>query len=1533
MKYTRNALGLLNAQYRSVLKKCLLINLGLFALGAGVSTANAAVTLSPTLDSLKEQAKDISPDVSYTLTKLDSGETLPEGAAKVTINKETYYFTPSSDKDLLQTLAGTSAGIITSEGGTPKSISFDVSKLPASVFSYADGTENDYNFVVQEVDQDGNITKKYYKVVLKTNEIGTSEAIKWSTEPAGATGSVDVKLPNSDTPTKLYYTVDESKYDPTLGTRLTDLTKNVGSATEKVLFKGLNQTSGSSSVYGGAIYNSSDDGHNIYADFIGNYTSATATSSSNDAKAYGGAIYNGENGTIGDIIGDFIGNYVSATATSSSNDAKAYGGAIYNGENGTIGDIIGDFIGNYVSATATSSYTNAYAYGGAIYNNGSIGNIIGDFIGNYVSATTTSSSYTSSSAAYGGAIYNDKDGTIDNIIGDFIDNHAEYDGAIYNDGVIGNIIGDFIDNHAEGDGAIYNDKDGSIGNITGDFINNETGVIINYGSIGNITGDFIKNYTDSYGSIYNNEKGTIGNITGDFIGNWSYYLVGAIANSGTIGNITGDFIGNYALDSGGAIYNDSSSTSSTIDNITGDFIGNCVSSNSSPSRGGAIYNGKNGIIGNISGDFSGNYIDSTALFGMGGAIYNFGTIDNITGDFIGNYVSAYSSMSNGGAIANFGTIGNITGDFIGNYTSLKGGKINNGVIFNSKNGIITIAGASTFIDNYVEVKGEKTSNAIYNLGTVNFNGTNIVVNDAITGKNGTINIASSSDGMTTFNNSVSGNTINLKQGTLKLGHYDSALLNKKYVGKFGDGVDFNVSGGNLTTQDGETHDHNLGNLNLSADLNTAIDVDLNAKTGDTLTGSTEAETAYDKKILIDNINVLADGTNHIVKIQVADANIKDVMTLANDVNIVMNPSDTNSYLVVYEKDANSGNLKFGQVDALETAVQFENANKAFAMGSDIATDTDLGALTGESLSISGNGHTIDGAGFGGMTIADNQTVSLNDVTVKGFSGAFAENNGTINLKSDTKSDIDSGIIGNGKINVAGAGEININSDIAANKMTVSGGELNLKSGSELANVENFVANGGVLNVGDQTVNLKKAEFNNGSTLAINVKSDGNGLLKAENLTINGGNLKATLGQGIVEKGSKTVTLLESNNTFTNKFADVMENNMYRFEKAEKAGDYIISLAKTAEDVSQENGGTQNNAGEAKAWVDGNKFEQGLVSADVADKLADLAQNDAKGFNEALSALAPSDNSEVRINSINHNTEMFRAVVTHLDDVSKKKQYGLSSGDAVDGVSVWAKAFGNHAKVDNTSKAYGFKSDGYGATLGIEKQLDNAFKVGLGYSYFYNDVDGFMRDSDVNTHTGFVYGEYRPNNWYTNAIASYGYSKYDENKHVAGDVYKAKYDVDNIGAQVMTGYNASVAKVDVTPEAGLRYNNIHRDNYVDSAGQAVKAETMDVMTAVAGLKVGKDLVSCFGVRSFYWRPEARLAATYDLISDKENAVVSLSNGSGYVVKGQRLNRFGVEAGAGVTFYLSPDVESSVGYEGKFRSHYQDHTGYVSAKYKF
>ncbi|MBQ8480978.1 MAG: hypothetical protein IJ532_00390, partial [Alphaproteobacteria bacterium] len=46
MKYSRSALGLLKSQYRSVLKKCLMINLGLFALMAPVRAEDVISTVS-----------------------------------------------------------------------------------------------------------------------------------------------------------------------------------------------------------------------------------------------------------------------------------------------------------------------------------------------------------------------------------------------------------------------------------------------------------------------------------------------------------------------------------------------------------------------------------------------------------------------------------------------------------------------------------------------------------------------------------------------------------------------------------------------------------------------------------------------------------------------------------------------------------------------------------------------------------------------------------------------------------------------------------------------------------------------------------------------------------------------------------------------------------------------------------------------------------------------------------------------------------------------------------------------------------------------------------------------------------------------------------------------------------------------------------------------------------------------------------------------------------------------------------------------
>lgn len=42
---------------------------------------------------------------------------------------------------------------------------------------------------------------------------------------------------------------------------------------------------------------------------------------------------------------------------------------------------------------------------------------------------------------------------------------------------------------------------------------------------------------------------------------------------------------------------------------------------------------------------------------------------------------------------------------------------------------------------------------------------------------------------------------------------------------------------------------------------------------------------------------------------------------------------------------------------------------------------------------------------------------------------------------------------------------------------------------------------------------------------------------------------------------------------------------------------------------------------------------------------------------------------------------------------------------------------------------------------------------------------------------------------------------------------------------------------------------------------------------------------------------------------------------------------MEFGSGVTAEVNDNVELSLGYEGKFREDYQDHTGLLNAKYTF
>lgn len=479
--------------------------------------------------------------------------------------------------------------------------------------------------------------------------------------------------------------------------------------------------------------------------------------------------------------------------------------------------------------------------------------------------------------------------------------------------------------------------------------------------------------------------------------------------------------------------------------------------------------------------------------------------------------------------------------------------------------------------------------------------------------------------------------------------------------------------------------------------------------------------------------------------------------------------------------------------------------------------------------------------------------------------------------------------------------------------------------------------------GDKGVDGEGVHFKDNSTLAFTVTDkDTYGKIHANyvNISENGTNLNMTLNGAALAKGETTTLKLFNGEDsdeveIEGKFANLSKNSRYEFVDNGDGTFKVTSVASAADTVADA-GGSANNAGTAEAWDSVSASNSSPVAASVTEKLAQLSNStdaaEQKAYVDALTAVAPEVAPMVQKTQTETANQVFGAVGTRLTGGSiSTGGEGMASGDSIfKRGAMWVQGLFNKSKLDDTSKAKGFDADSSGIAFGAEKFVTDDTKVGIGYAYTNTDIDGFMRSTDVDTHTAILYGEYKPSNWYVNGIATYGWSDYEESKSVAGVGVKADYDVETFGLQAMTGYDMNINGLGITPEAGLRYVHIKQDAYKDSADQRVSANDSDILTGVIGAKVSKNFELSNGMNI---KPEARIAATYDLFNDDVNSVVTLANGSAYAVDGEALDRFGMEFGAGVTAEVNDNVELSLGYEGKFREDYQDHTGLINAKYKF
>ena len=604
-----------------------------------------------------------------------------------------------------------------------------------------------------------------------------------------------------------------------------------------------------------------------------------------------------------------------------------------------------------------------------------------------------------------------------------------------------------------------------------------------------------------------------------------------------------------------------------------------------------------------------------------------------------------------------------------------------------------------------------------------------------------------------------------------------------------------------------------------------------------------------------------------------------------------------------------------------------------------------GLYARDTMSIKGG--TINMFGKENLIWGDNISMTGGELNIKDSSGFISKNAvnieaGTVNIAENSslgwaKANGDNIVfdttVGNDSIINLGS-QATLNLDGTLNSHVNSTGNINFKNNAAKITGNVTMNNGGVMNVGlNHAVVDGGATFNSGSTLKIEIADTNNhGSLKANKITgKDGAKLSLNVTKQMAVGDTLTgMTLFEG--AVDNKFTTELSNNRYNVSSKD-GKTYDVTYTATASDVVTDAGGSVNNAQTAEAWDTLAQSPTASANAKaVSAVLKDLSENNEQAYVDALTAVAPEVAPMVQKTQTETANQVFGAVGTRLTGGSiSTGGEGMASGDSIfKRGAMWVQGLFNKSKLDDTSKAKGFDADSSGIAFGAEKFVTDDTKVGIGYAYTNTDIDGFMRSTDVDTHTAIVYGEYKPSNWYVNGIATYGWSDYEEKKSVAGVGVKADYDVETFGLQAMTGYDMNINGLGITPEAGLRYVHIKQDAYKDSADQRVSGNDSDILTGVIGAKVSKNFELSNGMNI---KPEARIAATYDLFNDDVNSVVTLANGSAYAVDGEALDRFGMEFGAGVTAEVNDNVELSLGYEGKFREDYQDHTGLINAKYKF
>lgn len=733
----------------------------------------------------------------------------------------------------------------------------------------------------------------------------------------------------------------------------------------------------------------------------------------------------------------------------------------------------------------------------------------------------------------------------------------------------------------------------------------------------------------------------------------------------------------------------------------------------------------------------------------------------------------------------------------------------------------------------------------------------------------------------------------------------------------------NVVNGNVITSISDSNFGKIYGNGNDTDVNGRVVLDVEDLIAETIIGNNAAEKSFvtgdvivdvsDSNITnVQGFNVGGEATagkiglGGNILVDVEDSVIKDAV---RGLNI------SSSLDSLWAKENLAPNTKNIVINVEDTVVGTE----IIGLGSKVSTSGDI------TINLKG----VNAVGYTDLAATTESDAKLEDITVRvGAKRADTEVAGNTTLNIDTSGGnkvVVNGILNPG--NEASAGYVLGN---AVLNMTNSGkgyGEINAKTietfnikgtaainlSNVHVNVEKIAAAFDEINIGERGV-LTVGELNlkEGSVLSITLAGARNyGGLKVTDSVVGADKTSLEL---LLSSAGEYKDVLSGEIDFED-FASVSAGAVFDIEQQDNV---LIVKTKSVADIAKATG----------------------VSTQAAGAVASLANANSGKAHQVFLALQEALGTDGGVAYVERETKKLNPTdkpVAQAAAASVQNQVlSLASGRMAGGVSV-GRAGGDEMSQENgfwiqglfNKSKFGDQFHGYtrGVALGADTLIDKKWTVGAGLAFNNSDVHADSGRTDIDSKTLFLYGQYKPNNWFVNATATYSMSEYTENKTVTGvSGLVDSYDVDAYGVQMMGGYDFATG---ITTEAGLRYLHIAQDDYVDARDAQIMATDTDFLTGVAGLKYAFAIENDWAIQL---RPELRAAMTYDFISDEATATVVMPGVASYKVDAERLSRLGGEFGIGLTA-LYKGMEVSLMYDLDLHRDYTSQTGMIKFRGKF